>query len=63
MKKFRIILMVPTAYDLEVADAQIAHNEATRLAKGKTFDGIEARVHIIQELGDVPTHTKDMEYD
>jgi len=55
MKRFRITMLVPSVSEVVVADAQAAHNEATRLA-GKDEDGRPAAVvKSIEFVGDVQT--------
>jgi len=59
MKRFKIVLMVPNVTEVVVADAQAAHNEATRMA-AITADGLPpARVHMVEFLNDVVTEEID----
>jgi len=53
MKRFKIMLMTPHAQEVVVADAQEAHNEATRLADAAVQDGMKAIVLSVQEIEDV----------
>ena len=52
MKRFKITLLVPQIKEVVVADAQAAHNEATRLAGGA---GVTAIVSSIEYVEDVDT--------
>lgn len=58
MKRYRITLMVPHIKEVVVADAQGAHNEATRLATPVAGQP-PALVHSIEEIGDVVTEPID----
>ena len=59
MKRFKITLMVPHSTEIVVADAQAAHNEATRLADADVHEGPKALVHSVEEVGDVQTELID----
>jgi len=54
MKRYRIIVMVPHAKEVVVADVQAAHNEATKLVEAQALGDLAARVHTIEEIEDVP---------
>lgn len=57
MKRFRIVLMVPQAQEVVVADAQEAHNEATKFATAYTDGDIKAIVQSIQFIEDIQTES------
>ena len=61
MKRFRITLMVPHSTEVVVADAQAAHNEATRLAGKDTDSQPQAIVQSIEFIGDVQTEPLDFD--
>ena len=51
MKRFRITLLVAHSTEVDVADAQAAHNEATRLAGANVLPGEKpAIVHSIEDI-------------
>ena len=55
MKRYNITLLVPHSTEVIVADAQAAHNEATRLAGPDGNGSPQAIVQSIEFLGDVET--------
>jgi len=61
MKRFKITLMVPHSKEIVVANAQEAHNEATRLAAAEVHEGPKALVHSVEELGDIQTDPIDFD--
>ena len=61
MKRFKITLMVPHSREIVVADAQAAHNEASRLATAPLEGEPSALVHSIEEIEDVITEPLDFE--
>lgn len=61
MKRFKITLMVPHSREVVVADAQAAHNEATRLATIPVDGSPCAVVHSIEEIEDVITEPIDFD--
>jgi hypothetical protein len=63
MKRFRITLMVPHSTEVVVADAQAAHNEATRLAQAPADGSPPAIVQSIEEIEDVITEPIDFGLD
>ena len=60
MKRYKITLMVPHSREIVVADAQAAHNEATRLARSGIAPGEAAAiVHSVEYINDVQTEEID----
>lgn len=60
MKRFKITLLVPHSREVVVADAQAAHNEATRLAKANVLPGDHpAIVHSVEFINDIQTEEID----
>ena len=55
MKRYRIVVMIPHAEEVVVADTQEAHNEATKLANASELGDIKAIVQSIQFIEDVQT--------
>lgn len=56
MKRYKITLLVQHSREVVVADAQAAHNEATRLANANVAPGEwPAIVHSVEYVSDVQT--------
>lgn len=50
MKRFKITLLVPQTKEIVVADAQAAHNEASRLANGAGAKAIVSSIEFIENV-------------